>query len=125
VEAPAGQDVVGRICTAGAIHLRPLPEKAITLLGGAGSSLLFGIVFAGIALTSSTPVVFAFFGKLSLLALLGLLELIPAHRNGIGSDGYRLWQMIRVGNLSIPWCERFWRRPATLLLCAIVTGHTR
>jgi hypothetical protein len=72
-------------------------EKATTLLGGPVSSLIFGLMFAAIALTSANPVVFELFGKLGLCALVGVLELIPRLTGGIGSDGYRLWQVVRGG----------------------------
>jgi len=74
-------------------------EKAVTILGGPMSSLVFGLVFAAIALTSANPVVFALFGKLGLCALVGVLELIPRKHGRIGSDGYRLRQVFRGGQV--------------------------
>lgn len=72
-------------------------QKALTLASGALSSLVFGGAFAAIALITSNATVFALFSKLALLTLLGVFELIPACRNGIGSDGYRLLQVLRGG----------------------------
>jgi hypothetical protein len=77
------------------VHYRR--EKTITLLGGPASSLIFGLVFTAIAVSSPGPIALAFFGKLGLMSFLGVLELIPRERNGIGSDGYRLWQVRRGG----------------------------
>jgi hypothetical protein len=72
-------------------------EKATTLLSGPVSSLFFGLLFISIAMASSTSTTFALFGRLGLLSFLGFLELIPYEKNGIGSDGYRLWQVLRGG----------------------------
>jgi Peptidase family M50 len=73
-------------------------HKAMTLLGGPMSSLVFGLVFIGIALATSNAVVFAIFGDMSLLTFTGVLELIPRlTKSGIGSDGQRLAQVIRGG----------------------------
>jgi hypothetical protein len=72
-------------------------EKVVTLMSSPISSLVFGCVFAAIAMMSSSSAAFALFGTLSLLTILGSLELIPATQNGIASDGYRLRQVIRGG----------------------------
>jgi hypothetical protein len=72
-------------------------QKATTLLGGPVSSLLFGWGFALVALNTSNSGEFALFSRLAQLTMLGVLELIPANRKEIGSDGYRLWQVLRGG----------------------------
>jgi hypothetical protein len=72
-------------------------EKVVTLLSGPMSSLVFGLLFAAIARTSSNSWSFALFGRLSLLTILGFLELIPYTLKGIASDGYRLWHVLRGG----------------------------
>ena len=68
-------------------------QKTMTLLSGPLSSLFF----AAVALMSAHPLVFNLFGRMGLVSLLGVLELIPREKDGIGSDGYRLWQVIRGG----------------------------
>jgi hypothetical protein len=77
------------------VHYRR--EKAATLLGGATTSFFFACGFALAAMASTNSTVFALFSRLALLTFVGVLELIPAYRNGIGSDGYRLWQIVRGG----------------------------
>jgi len=73
-------------------------EKAVTLVGGPMASLVFGESCALIALTSASPVVFALFGSLGLWSLAWMLMgLVPEEQDGAGTDGYRLWQLLRGG----------------------------
>jgi hypothetical protein len=72
-------------------------QKTITLVSGPLSSLSIALLFAVIALTSAHPLVFNLFGRMGIVSLLGVLELIPREKNGIGSDGYRLREVIRGG----------------------------
>src|SRR5579871_159433 len=72
-------------------------QKAATLLGGPFSSLLFAIRFAILAMLSMSALPFRVFGLWSTVCFLGVLELIPREKDGIGTDGYRLWQVIRGG----------------------------
>jgi len=72
-------------------------QKSATLLSGPFSSLIFGLLFAILTLTSSDAFFFRVFGLFSMVCFLGTLELIPREKNGIGSDGYRLWQVIQGG----------------------------
>ncbi len=72
-------------------------QKATTLISGPMSSLIWGLGFGTIALLAQDPLPFVVFGRLALWTWTGALELIPRYKNGIGSDGYRLWQVIRGG----------------------------
>jgi hypothetical protein len=78
------------------VHYRR--QKTLTLVSGSLASLILGGAFVAVALTTETPEVYALFSRLALVTLLGTFELIPVmHRNGIGSDGYRLLQVFRGG----------------------------
>jgi hypothetical protein len=72
-------------------------QKATTLLSGPMASLIFGLACAAIASTAAGSRSFELFGWFAVLSLASVLELIPRYRKGIGSDGYRLWQVIRGG----------------------------
>jgi hypothetical protein len=72
-------------------------QKSATLLSGPLSSLVSGLFFTILAMLSANALAFRSFGLLGLVCLMGVLELIPREKNGIGTDGYRLWQVIRGG----------------------------
>jgi hypothetical protein len=72
-------------------------QKALTLISGPLASLSGGAVFLAIAMATESSMVYALFSRFGLVALLGAFELIPAYRDGIGSDGYRLLQVLRGG----------------------------
>jgi len=73
------------------------PQKALTLTSGPLASLIVGGLLLVIVLDTQNATVFALVSRLALVILLGLFELIPACRKGIGSDGYRLRQVLRGG----------------------------
>jgi len=107
-------------------------EKAVTLFCGPLASLTFGLLFAAIAWSSTDAVVFDLFARFAMISLLFVLNLIPFAKNGIGSDGYRLWQVIRGGSgydeivrdslteasTFTPLRLRDWPQPALLRLAA-------
>jgi hypothetical protein len=72
-------------------------QKALTLMSGPLASLIVGGLFLAIVLDTQSAAIFAVFSRLALVSLLGFSELIPAFRKGIGTDGYRLRQVIRGG----------------------------
>jgi len=72
-------------------------RKAATLLSGPLASLVVGSTFVWLAYWSRDAMTYTLYGRLGTITLLGFLELLPAVRKGIGSDGYRLWQVIRGG----------------------------
>jgi hypothetical protein len=72
-------------------------QKSITLLSGPLSSLVFGSAILAIAATTNSGSVLELFSKVGLITFLGVLELIPSCRNGIGSDGYRLREVLGGG----------------------------
>jgi hypothetical protein len=72
-------------------------QKALTLLSGPMSSLIWGLLFLAIGLSVETQANFLLFSRLGFWMLTGALELVPREHDGIGSDGFRLRQVIRGG----------------------------